>query len=140
MIRMLLALLALTMSVQACAADNDFWLKHWRFGPLIGSAQAIAGMKGVHADYIDLRPDRIDHPLADGVCTNKVDYSDLRHRTRAALARDVGALWRFPAAVERPGSVSGWVRCNGYHAAAVAFVDPHLGYLFFEDGLIITLR
>jgi hypothetical protein len=128
------------LSVQACAANNDFWLKHWRFGPMLGSARAVAGMKGVHADYIELGRDRIDHPLGDGVCTDRVDYSDLKHRTRAALARDVGALWRFPAAVDQPGSVSGWIKCGGAHAAAVAFVNPRQGYLFFEDGLIITLR
>ena len=140
MIRPLFACLALTLSVQARAADQDIWLKHWRFGPMHGSAPAIAGMKGVPADYIDLGHNRIDHPLGNGVCTDRVDYSDLKHRTRAALARDVGALWRFPAAVEQPGSVSGWIRCDGANVAAVAFINPRLGYLFFEYGLIITLR
>jgi hypothetical protein len=146
MIRLLLTILALALPATIASgasphpAAHPFWLKHWRFGGMAGSAAALASMRGVDAHYIDLRRDRIDHPLMGDPCTGKVDYRDLRHRTRAALAKDIGPFWRFPAAVERPGSVSGWIRCGGFHSAAVAFVSPRLGYLFFEEGLVITLR
>ncbi|WP_442678198.1 hypothetical protein ACSBM8_11720 [Sphingomonas sp. ASY06-1R] len=146
LIRLLITILALALPITMTPAApppraaQAFWLKHWRFGPMLGSPAARAAMKGVDAHYIDLRRDRIDHPLGDGVCTDRLDYSDLRHRTRAALAKDIGPFWRLPAAIERPGSVSGWIRCGGFNSAAVAFVHPRLGYLFFENGLVITLQ
>ena len=140
MMRFFLAMLALMIAAPAYAHGDPFWMKRWQFGELLGSPRAIASMKGIPTEYLELRRDRVDHPLISGVCANKVDYSDLKHRTRAALAKRVGAFWRFPAAVERPGSVSGWIGCNRANVAAVAFVNPRLGYLFFEDGLVITLH
>ena len=135
-------LLAVTVALAAgcaTAAGAPFWQKTWRFGSITGNPQAVAGVRGTGADRLVLAVDRIDDPLGDG-CPAGVSYADLRHRSRAELARHIGPMWKLPVTIERAGSVSGWVRCGRENVAAVAFVDGREGYRFFEDGLVVTLR
>jgi hypothetical protein len=89
--------------------------------------------------HLALSPDGVADPLGED-CVAGVSYDDICPRDRAAAARHFGRHWRFPAALDTPGTVAGWVRCESGNLAAVAFVRPGLGYRFFEDGLVIELR
>lgn len=137
-----IAILAASMllSAGACsAAGNRYWLKDWTFGEISGSQEAKASVTQTGANHLGLEPDRVIDPLYEG-CPAGANYDDIKHRSRAELARHFGTSWRFPATLDAPGSVAGWIRCKNVNVAPVAFVSPSLGYRFFENGIVITLH
>ncbi|WP_442678485.1 hypothetical protein ACSBM8_13275 [Sphingomonas sp. ASY06-1R] len=128
------------LSAGACsAAGKPYWLKTWSFGEISGSKEAKAGVTQTGATQLGLEPDRVIDPLYEG-CPAGANYDDIKHRSRAELARHFGTSWRFPATLDAPASVAGWIRCKGVNVAPVAFVNPSLGYRFFEEGIVITLH
>lgn len=115
-----------------------YWLKDWRYGAAQGPASARAALKRTGAQHLLLARDRSVDPLG-GDCDGVVSYGDLQPRGRTALATHFGHFWRFPADLDTPGTIGGWVRCDGENEAAVAFRDARHGYRFFEDGPVIPL-
>lgn len=111
----------------------------WRFGAVSGPSGTRALLAHTGAGHLGLRRDGVTDPLGKE-CGAGVGYGGIRPRDRAAMARHFGPHRRFPAVLDTPGTVAGWVRCDGADRAAVAFVRPGLGYGFFEDGLVIELR
>jgi hypothetical protein len=135
----ILALAAFASATACAAAGKPFWLKNWSFGEVVGSAEAKAALAKTGANHLALQSDKVTDPLSEG-CAKDVSYADIKHRSKADMARHFGPFWRFPPTLDTPRSVAGWVRCNGHNVAPVAFVNSQLGYRFFEDGIVITLH
>ncbi|MCR0985071.1 hypothetical protein [Roseomonas populi] len=135
----LLLALALLAATPAGAAEDPFWMRDWTFGAVSGppGPRALLARTGVR--HLALRREGLTDPLGES-CAAEVGYDDIRPRDRGAIARHFGPHWRFPAVLDTPGTVAGWVRCGDVNAVAVAFMRPGLGYRFFEDGLVIALR
>lgn len=141
------ALLALSvlLAPASWADEAPWWVRTWRYGEILGRPAARASLVEVlsaaRVEGIALTQDRLTDPLG-GDCASGVRYDDIVPRGRLEIGEHFGQHWRLPPELETPGTVAGWVRCGPDHGnlAAVAFVRPGLGYRFFEDGLVLTLR
>ena len=133
-----LAGLLTILQAPSLAAPVPFWQKTWTIAAISGTADQTKGIAGLVGKPVTLSPTKVETPLTEP-CATAPDYRDVIKRPRARLGRHFGAFWRWPP---RLGAmpVYGWVRCERTNVGAFAFADAAHGYLFYEDGIVVSLR